>query len=52
MTPIKYSQFFHDKLENSEFKIFKRAGHMVMVEQPKKINKAIENFINSLKKSQ
>ena len=52
MTPIKYSQFFHDKLENSEFKIFKRAGHMVMVEQPKKINRAIENFIKSLKKSQ
>jgi pimeloyl-ACP methyl ester carboxylesterase len=52
MTPPKYSQFFHDKLKNSQLKIIEKAGHMVMVEQPKQVNKAIENFINSLKKSQ
>jgi len=50
LTPIKYSQFFHDKLEKSEFKIINNAGHMVMLEKPKHVNRAIENFINSLKK--
>jgi pimeloyl-ACP methyl ester carboxylesterase len=48
LTPIKYSQFFHDKLEKSELKIIKKAGHMVMLERPKQVNKAIEKFINSL----
>jgi pimeloyl-ACP methyl ester carboxylesterase len=51
-TPIKYSQFFHDKLQNSELKIIEKAGHIVMLERPKQVNKAIENFVNSLKKSQ
>jgi pimeloyl-ACP methyl ester carboxylesterase len=52
LTPIKYSQFFHDKLEKSELQIIDKAGHMVMIEQPKQVNRAIENFVNSLKKSQ
>ncbi len=50
LTPIKYSQFFHDKIENSKFKIIKKAGHMVMLERPKQVNNAIESFIkNNLK---
>jgi len=52
LTPIKYSRFFHDKLEKSELKIIRKAGHMVMLEKPKQVNRSIENFINSLKKSQ
>ena len=46
MTPAKYSQFFHDKIINSQLCIIEKAGHSVMVEQPKKVNKAIEIFIN------
>jgi pimeloyl-ACP methyl ester carboxylesterase len=50
LTPIKYSQFFKDKIENSKFKIIKKAGHMVMLERPKQVNNAIEIFIiNNLK---
>jgi len=51
-TPVKYSQFFHDKIEKSELIIIENAGHMVMIEKPVQVNRAIENFISSLKKSQ
>lgn len=45
MTPLKYSQFFHDKIKNSELSIIKKAGHNVMVEKPKQVNNAIEDFL-------
>ncbi len=47
LTPVKYSQFFHDKIKHSEFHIIDEAGHGVMVEKPKKVNKAIEKFIEN-----
>ncbi len=46
MTPVKYSQFFHEKIINSKLCIIEKAGHNVMLEQPKKVNGAMENFIN------
>lgn len=50
MTPVKYSEFFHKKINNSELVIIEEAGHSVMMEQPKHVNKAIEHFIrNNLK---
>jgi pimeloyl-ACP methyl ester carboxylesterase len=47
MTPVKYSEFFHKKIKNSELVIIENAGHLVMIEQPKKLNEAIENYINT-----
>ena len=47
MTPVKYSEFFHKKIENSELVIIDNAGHLVMMDQPKKLNEAIENYINN-----
>ena len=47
MTPVKYSEFFHKKIKNSELVIIDNAGHLVMIEQPKKLNKAIENYIKN-----
>ena len=47
MTPVKYSQFFHDKIKNSELCLINKAGHTPMLEKPKKVNKAIENFIKN-----
>jgi pimeloyl-ACP methyl ester carboxylesterase len=47
LTPVKYSQFFHDKIENSELYIIDKAGHGVMLEKPKKVNHAIEKFIET-----
>jgi len=47
LTPVKYSRFFHEKLPRSELVIIKNAGHMVMVEKPEDVNKAIINFVNN-----
>jgi pimeloyl-ACP methyl ester carboxylesterase len=47
MTPIKYSEFFHKKIKNSELVIIDDAGHLVMMDQPIKLNEAIENYINN-----
>lgn len=47
MTPVKYSEFFHKKMRNSELVIIENAGHLAMIEQPKKLNEAIENYINN-----
>ncbi|MHA1885500.1 MAG: alpha/beta fold hydrolase [Promethearchaeota archaeon] len=46
-TPVKYSEFFHKKIKNSELVIIDNAGHLAMIEQPKKLNEAIENYINN-----
>jgi pimeloyl-ACP methyl ester carboxylesterase len=45
LTPVKYSEYFHKKLEFSELIIIKEAGHMVMVEKPEEVNSSIEKFI-------
>ncbi|MFX0028161.1 MAG: alpha/beta fold hydrolase [Candidatus Hermodarchaeota archaeon] len=47
MTPVKYSEFFHKKIKNSELVIIDNAGHLIMIEQPKELNKSIENYINN-----
>jgi pimeloyl-ACP methyl ester carboxylesterase len=47
MTPVKYSEFFHKKIKNSELVIIDNAGHLVMIDQSKKLNEAIENYINN-----
>jgi len=47
MTPVKYSEFFHKKIKNSELVIIDNAGHMVMIEKPKELNEAIETYINN-----
>lgn len=45
LTPVKYSKFFDDKIENSTLKVIENAGHSVMLEKPKYVNKAIKTFI-------
>ncbi len=45
MTPVKFSQFFLDKIKNSDLNVINDAGHMVMLEKPSEVNKSIENFI-------
>jgi pimeloyl-ACP methyl ester carboxylesterase len=48
LTPVKYSQFFHDKIRNSELYLIDKAGHGVMLEKPEEVNKTIEDFINKV----
>ena len=45
LTPVKYSQYFKDKIKDSKLVVIKDAGHMVMLEKPNEVNKAIEEFI-------
>lgn len=47
MAPLKYSQFFHEKIKNSELCVINKAGHFVTLEKPKQVNKAIENFFKN-----
>jgi pimeloyl-ACP methyl ester carboxylesterase len=45
LTPVKYSKFFDDTIENSTLKVIEDAGHSVMLEKPDHVNKAIKNFV-------
>ena len=48
LTPVKYSQFLLEKIPHATLKTFPRAGHMMMVEIPDKVNKAIREFARSV----
>ena len=48
MTPSKYSQYLVDNLLRASLRIIEGAGHMVMVENPFKINSAILKFLATL----
>jgi pimeloyl-ACP methyl ester carboxylesterase len=45
LTPVKYSQFLHDKIDGSTLRIIPGAGHYVMREQPEAVNQAIEQWM-------
>ncbi len=45
LTPVKYSQYLHDKIAGSTLRIIAGAGHYVMREQPEAVNKAIEEWM-------
>ncbi len=44
MTPLKYSEYLHDKIPNSELVVVPNAGHSVMLEQPTAVNTAITRW--------
>lgn len=45
LTPVKYSQFLKDKIPVSRLAVIRDAGHMVMLENPEEVNRAIARFI-------
>jgi len=45
ITPVKYSNYFHENVNINEFKIIQEAGHMVMLEKSDEFNKVIQDFI-------
>lgn len=45
LTPVKYSQYMHDRLPGSTLHIVPEAGHYVMREQPEIVNAAIEAWL-------
>lgn len=46
LTPVKWSQYLADHLQNAKLTIIEQAGHMVMLEQPEKLNQAIDTFLS------
>jgi pimeloyl-ACP methyl ester carboxylesterase len=48
MTPKKYSQYLHEKIEGSELIIIPGAGHGIMLEKHRDFNQALESFFASL----
>jgi len=45
MTPVKYSRFLDQNIPRSRLEIIDKAGHMVMLEQPEAVNRAIAQFV-------
>jgi len=45
LTPVKYSQFLHDRIKGSKLEIISGAGHMVMMESPSLFNDKIKEFL-------
>lgn len=48
LTPIKYSQYLGDQIKGSFVTLIEKAGHMVMIEKPLELNRAIEKFTTNL----
>ena len=48
MTPVKYSQYLHEKIVNSSLVVIPDAGHNVMLEKHREFNAAVEAFLDSL----
>ncbi|NMD33552.1 MAG: alpha/beta hydrolase [Firmicutes bacterium] len=48
LTPLKYSRYLQDHLPQAELVEVKGAGHMVMLEAPQKVNRAIASFLKKI----
>ena len=48
MTPVKYSNYLHEKLPNSTLHVIENAGHSVMLEQPGQFNAHVKEWMNAL----
>ena len=45
LTPPKYSEYLHGQIEGSRLLLIEDAGHMVTLEKPDEVNKAIYDFV-------
>jgi pimeloyl-ACP methyl ester carboxylesterase len=48
MTPVKYSQYLAEQIPNATLKVVEEAGHMVMLERPTIVAKAMGEFVQGL----
>ncbi|MBA3944705.1 MAG: alpha/beta hydrolase [Herpetosiphonaceae bacterium] len=48
MTPLKYSQWLHERIAGSQLVIIPAAGHMVMVEQADIVNRTIGAWLSAV----
>ncbi len=47
LTPVKYGRYLHERIAGSELVVIERAGHMVMLEQPGEVNRAMRTFLEA-----
>jgi len=47
LTPAKYSQFLQERIADTMLTIIPGAGHMVMLEQPEQVSRAMEEFLKT-----
>jgi pimeloyl-ACP methyl ester carboxylesterase len=45
-TPVKYSQYLHDRIQGSTLCIIDKAGHYVMRDQPEQVNQTIDEWLS------
>ncbi len=45
LTPVKYSLYLNKEIRGSKLILIEGAGHMVMMEKPDAVNRAIEEFV-------
>ena len=48
MTPVRYSEFLHGNIVNSQLQIVENSGHMVMAEQPDVVAELLRKFMDEL----
>jgi pimeloyl-ACP methyl ester carboxylesterase len=48
LTPVKFSQFLHERIAGSQLVVVPGAGHMVMLEQPAAAAEAVAYFLTRL----
>jgi pimeloyl-ACP methyl ester carboxylesterase len=48
MTPVKYSNYLRDNIPNSTMHVIEKAGHSVMLEQPREFNAHVEDWMKTL----
>ena len=48
MTPLRYSQFLANNIPDAVLKSIPDAGHMVMLEQPQAVTKALMDFLSGI----
>jgi pimeloyl-ACP methyl ester carboxylesterase len=50
MTPLKYARYLVDKIEGARLVVIEGATHFVFLERPEEVNRAIDEFVHSLKR--
>jgi pimeloyl-ACP methyl ester carboxylesterase len=48
LTPLKYSEYLHQEIENSKLIVIPEAGHSTMIETYREFNRALDDFEVSL----
>jgi pimeloyl-ACP methyl ester carboxylesterase len=51
LTPVKYARFLAERILEARCSIIERAGHMVMLERPKEVAQATQEFLTGISSS-